>query len=382
MGVAAVLIITAAGCSGAAQSTTSGSAELAPIKIGLDFDYTGVAAHEGHGAYDGAILAIEDQNAKGGINGHKIIFELGDNQCDTALGMTSLQRLHADGAVVTMGSNCSSVTVALMPIIAQAQIPNLSVIDVAPKITAGAGVGGNKYEFRLDPNNDTLGTALGKQLISKEVKTLAVVVQSTDAGISARTAVVGSLASDVKIVFDDRFTLGQGDYRALLTKMAQTNPEGLFLAGDYPDLSKLINQMHELNIPIPKMYVQGNFVDPAVFPLLGDPSWANGVQEVSQWAPGLPEADFLVKEVQDRLGNETNVDTGMAYFGAQVIFAAMATIKGDITPAAVTDALKAVDVDIAGLGHVAFDDHNQAHVPAFIVAIKDQKTIIVGTISS
>lgn len=47
------------------------SAELPPIKLGVNLPFSGFYAEEGKLAYEGAMLAIEDANAKGGIKGAK-----------------------------------------------------------------------------------------------------------------------------------------------------------------------------------------------------------------------------------------------------------------------------------------------------------------------
>jgi branched-chain amino acid transport system substrate-binding protein len=362
-----------------AWGTGLGESQSAPIEIGLNVDYTGAAPHEGHGVFNGAALAFEQQNAKGGINGHKIEWKLGDNQCDPSVGINAVQKLIADHVVVMIGSNCSSVTLAQMPIIQRAGVPMLAVTDVSPKITEQAGVGGNPWMFRLNPNSTSLATSLAVQVIAKQVKSLAILVVSTDFGHGVADLVSKNVPG-VNVVMTADYQEGQGDFRALLTKMASLHPEGLLIADDYPGVAQIVNQIHELGIPVPKLYSNGDAVEPAIFPLLGNPHYADGLVEASQWFPGMPDTDYVAKAVKARYGEDMNVNLGLGYFGGTTLIRAMSLIKGDITPTSVADALRKVDFDLPGFGRVKFDAHNQAHPYMFVVGIVDGKIKIISRV--
>src|SRR5438445_13871522 len=64
-----------------------------PIKIGLDVPSSGSDAFEGTHIAKGVQLALEEQNAKGGIGGRQLQTVLGDNQCDPAVGVNSARYL-------------------------------------------------------------------------------------------------------------------------------------------------------------------------------------------------------------------------------------------------------------------------------------------------
>ena len=69
------------------------SAELAPIKFGISTDFTGPNAEAGKFTYQGVTLAIEEANAKGGINGRKIAHIVLDDASDPAKGVSNAKRL-------------------------------------------------------------------------------------------------------------------------------------------------------------------------------------------------------------------------------------------------------------------------------------------------
>ena len=74
-----------------------------------------------------------------------------------------------DEVNVIIGCACSSVTLAVMPVIEQAKIPMLTLSATNPQITQIAGVGGNIWEFRLNVDDSIIASTLGK-LIAERAK--------------------------------------------------------------------------------------------------------------------------------------------------------------------------------------------------------------------
>ncbi len=359
----------------ASPATTAGP----PILIGLNVDYTGASAFEGHGVAQGAELAFEQINAKGGVNGHQIKWVLGDNQCDPSVGINAIRSLISSNVVGMIGSNCSSVTLAQMPILKSSQVPMVSVTDASPKITEQAGVGGNPWEFRINVNDDLLTATLGKQVIVPAVKRLAVLSQQTDHGHAVVNAIQTNVPG-VTIVSVDYFQLGQSDYRGVLTKYKSLNIDGLLIGGDYPEASSIINQMHEVGLTNVKLFSRGITVTNQLFKLLGNPHWADGIVEATWWAPGLADSQYLADAYKARWNAPLDPNGGVGYFGALTLIQALQSISGDVTRQAVRDALEKVNFDIAGFGHVQFDDHHQAHPAMILDGVTDGAIHIIKSI--
>ncbi|TMI83341.1 MAG: ABC transporter substrate-binding protein [Bacillati bacterium ANGP1] len=350
-----------------------------PIKIGLDVPSSGSDAFEGTHIARGVQLALEEQNKEGGIGGRQLETALGDNQCDPSVGVNSARYLvNVAQADVMIGSACSSVTLAVMPIIQQAQVPELDVTATSPKITQQSGVGGNIWKFRLNLNDEMMDAVFAQKVLAKDVKSLSILAVNTDYGRDAAGIFQRNLPG-IKVLSTDYYTQGQPDFRALLTKVKALNPEGLLLISDYPDAAQIINQGHEVGLTGVKLFGRGSVATNDLLKLLPDPSWAQGAKEVNFWVPG-PTARSLANRYQARFNEPLNRDAGMGYFGAETLIAAMKDIKGDITRKSIRDALERVNVTISGLGHVQFDDHHQAHYPMYILQIWNGMVRILETI--
>jgi branched-chain amino acid transport system substrate-binding protein len=375
----AVLILASILAASISLGYLRNSQAAGPIKIGLDVPSSGSDAFEGTHIAKGVQLALEEQNAKGGIGGRQLQTVLGDNQCDPGVGVNSARYLVNVAQVDAMiGSACSSVSLAVMPIIQQGQVPELDVTATSPKITQQSGVGGNIWKFRLNLNDEMMDAVFAQKVLAKAVKSLSIFAVNTDYGRDAAGIFQKNLPG-VKVLSVDYYTQGQPDFRSLLTKVKALNPEGLLLISDYPDAAQIIIQGHEVGTTSVKIFGRGSVATDDLLKLLPNPSWAQGAEEVNFWAPS-PLARSLANRYQARFNEPLNRDAGMGYFGAQTLIQAMKNVKGDINRKAIRDALEKVNFTVSALGRVSFDDHHQAHYPMYVLQIWNGMVRILETI--
>ncbi len=96
---AAVVLGTGGGLSLATATATAASATAAPIKIALICSCSGAAGPEYQGT-DGAFQArVDEANAAGGVDGHKITTMFIDDQTSPSLDVTAVQEAVSKGAV-------------------------------------------------------------------------------------------------------------------------------------------------------------------------------------------------------------------------------------------------------------------------------------------
>jgi ABC-type branched-subunit amino acid transport system substrate-binding protein len=200
-------------------------AEMEPILIGLDMPVSGGAALEGQNIQHGAELAADEINAAGGLLGHPVEFRIGDNQCDSAVGVSALRALiEVDKVHVTMGSTCSSVTLAVMGISEETETASLDVTATNPDISAQSGpAGGNIWKFRLNLNDLLMNEEFANRVIAQEVDSVALMVTNTDYGRGVVDVLKGIIPD--LIVTEEYFALGDADFRPLLTRINELDPE-------------------------------------------------------------------------------------------------------------------------------------------------------------
>src|ERR1700732_803740 len=126
----------------------AGHAGAQTIKIGVNEPLTGPFAASGTHVVNGAKIAAEEINAKGGILGKKIELVIEDNKSNpTEAAAVAEKLITRDKVPVMMGAWGSSLTLAVMPKLMEYETPMVVETSSSSKITTS----GNPYIFRIAP---------------------------------------------------------------------------------------------------------------------------------------------------------------------------------------------------------------------------------------
>ena len=126
---ALVLAAALAATLGAAPASAQGEP---PIKVGVS---TAVQLQIGRDTRDGAQLAIDEINAKGGLLGRKLAMVVADETEDPEKGISAIKKLTADEKVdAIVGGYTSGVVLAQLPHIAAAKTVYINVGAASPAI--------------------------------------------------------------------------------------------------------------------------------------------------------------------------------------------------------------------------------------------------------
>ena len=103
-----------------------------PIKIGALFSVTGGAAWLGEPEKNSALLAVDEINAKGGINGRKIELIVEDTEGDDTKGVLAAKKLIGqDKVIAIVGPSRSGTSMAVVPIATENEVPLISCAAAA-----------------------------------------------------------------------------------------------------------------------------------------------------------------------------------------------------------------------------------------------------------
>lgn len=121
-----------------------GCTDQQPIKIGFIGGLTGRFADLGQPGRNGAILAIEEQNARGGIDRQRIQLIVKDHQQDIEQARAQVTNLIDQGVAAIIGPLTSSMAEATVPLANERQ-----VVMISPCATTEALTGIDDYFFRV-----------------------------------------------------------------------------------------------------------------------------------------------------------------------------------------------------------------------------------------
>jgi branched-chain amino acid transport system substrate-binding protein len=142
-GEAAATTTTAAADTTAAPDTTE-PASTEPIKIGMLADLTSTFTPWGVNVRDGMLLAAQEINDAGGVDGRMIEIVQQDSENDPDIGVDRFERLVEDGVVAVGGILSSAVGAPVGAVAETSQIPTFLVKSGTP----AALTADSRYTFR------------------------------------------------------------------------------------------------------------------------------------------------------------------------------------------------------------------------------------------
>jgi branched-chain amino acid transport system substrate-binding protein len=214
------LVVPAAVLGGffAVSSVSSHAAEGKTIKIGALLPISGPGSYFGAQDKQGIELALEQLN-KTGVNGYKFDVHYEDSSCSPLPATQAAKRMvNQYKPDVAIGEECSDATLAIMPIMAQAQIPLLNAGSSSIKITEP----GNPWTFRIMPNEVMQGIDIATQAYKRlNARTAVLLHENTNAGIgNAKVFAETFTKLGGKILADIGFGRDVNDFTSIATRIA------------------------------------------------------------------------------------------------------------------------------------------------------------------
>ena len=191
---AAVALLVVAACGGASTSSSGTTTFKGTKKLGLSIAITGQSAIYGHAISQSVKLAVDDVNAKGGVNGYKIEADILDDATDVNKAVENAKQLILqDNVVGLIGQVTSAQCQATSPIAKQNKVVMIAATCNSYQLTTEPDLV-NPYYISVVPNTYMEGTSAGT-LVGKlpNVKKIFIVSPRYLFGISETNAFVASL---------------------------------------------------------------------------------------------------------------------------------------------------------------------------------------------
>lgn len=216
------------------------------VKLGLIGPMTGPLAPYGEGVRDGALLAVENVNATGGIHGKQVELIILDNQANPQETITLVNRLiQRDRIVGLIGPVISSTSMVAGPVMQRHGVPMISPTATAVDVTLQGD-----YVFRVCFLDDYQGMAAVNYAVDN--------LGAKKAGILFK---VGDAYSEgLRVVFRDNFTaaggevvevaynLGDTDFSAQLTRLKNEGVEVVYSPFYYEDAVIALTQAESIGL--------------------------------------------------------------------------------------------------------------------------------------
>jgi branched-chain amino acid transport system substrate-binding protein len=379
--VLAVLALTAAACGSSKKATTTpgattgGAASGAHVKMGFFGALTGANAALGLNEYNGAKLAIDQHNKKGGTQIDLIKY---DSQGDPAQAPQLAQKVIADKDVAVVGPAFSGESKAADPIFEQAGIVNITASATNPKLADN----GWKFWHRAVGNDNSQGPAAAKYIQKKiNAKNVAVVDDNEEYSLGIADIVRSTLkAAGVNVVVSDHIDKNAQDYSATVNKIKPANVDAIFYGGYYSEGGRFLKQLRDAGIKAPFVTDDG-----ANDPKIIDSAGASAAEGALMTCPcgditANPSAATFVSGYTASAGAAPGTYSAEAYDATNVVIQAIEA--GKVTAADINTFLSTVSYK--GLTKtLKFDSKGEvSSATIYVYEVKGGKVVFDGSVDS
>lgn len=327
-----------------AGSALPGAAKDAPkdpkvIKLGAILAMSGPANRYGKVMNQGIQLAIEEINAKGGLNGIKLEAVIEDHKSGVAKeGVAAMNRLLSLHDVKMVLTSFSAPTLAIAPIADEKKVLLLNGGGVSNSL-----VGASKYLF----HNRSLASDLGKAALAHALglkkKKMAQLVWKNDAGESVlRAAKPFWLGLGGKISATESVDVGAANIDTQIAKIRASKPDFVALWLFSPETGLALKRLREFGYKNPIIGIE---FTPDVKKVAGDA--ANGFEYTSDFftpSEQYPWSKSFADAYKKRFGEDPDFYAANYYENVYVAFEALKRAReanggdyysGDIVAAAI-----------------------------------------------
>ena len=219
------------------------STALADITIATVGPITGSLAALGEQYKRGAELAVADINAAGGINGEKLVLEIGDDACDPKQAVAVANQMASKGVKFVAGHLCSGSSIPASKVYEEEGILQISPASTNPTFTDEGGWNVARVCGRDDAQGAVAAKFIAKNYAGKKV---AVIDDKSAYGKGLADVTRAELkAAGFEVALSESFTAGEKDYTALVSKMKDAGVEAIYIGGYHPEEGVIARQMAE-----------------------------------------------------------------------------------------------------------------------------------------
>ncbi len=340
--------------------------EPAPFQVGFIGGLSGRSTDIGEASRNAVQLAIEQINARGGIDGRAVELLVRDDADDPETAANAVRELHQAGVAAIIGPNVSSVAVGMLPVVNE-----LQVVTISPTASSLVLAGQDDYLFRINWTTRDNAIIYAERYLERGVRKMAVALDANN------LAFTQSWLEEFRVPYErgggtiaavEAFdTSAERGFANTARILLASGPDAVLLVSNSVDTAQLAQQIRKQDADI--LLVAAEWAASEHLLQLGGRA-IEGLELVQSYDRN--DDSVLYTRFRDDYRARFAADPGYsslaAYDAATMLFAALAK-NGD------TGSLKQTLVEIGsvqGLQQmVRFDTGGDAQRSAFFVVIRD-----------
>ncbi|KAA2252448.1 branched-chain amino acid ABC transporter substrate-binding protein [Solihabitans fulvus] len=311
---AMVLGLGLTACGGNLSQGGSADTGKGDIKLGMLTPLTGSSAAIGPHMKDGAQLAVDEINAKGGINGRQLSLTVSDEACDPKTAAAGAAKLVSDGVAISVGGYCSSATLPTLSIFNKANIP--MIIPAANSADLVAQKLPNV--FLLNGTGIQQAEAASKFVKAQGSSAVALLDDNTSYSTDITKRTDQNLRQlGVTVATHQSVTAGESDYSGAVNAVLGSHADLVYWTGYYQEGGLLIKQLKAAGYQGKIMVADGS-VDEKLIQIAGQDNAQGVLATMTQTPQTIPGGQEWIKKYQDKFGTAPGSYSTQAYDAVRV----------------------------------------------------------------
>lgn len=336
------------------------------ILIGGLAPLTGNVAVYGITATNGAKLAFDEINAKGGILGKQIKFDILDEKGDESEAVSAYKKLSSQGMVALLGDITSKPTMAVAAEAADENMPMVTPTATAADVTT---YGSNIFRVCfIDPfQGETMANYASETLKAEKAAVLYNTSDDYSSGI-ANAFKDKAESLGIEVVAFEGHGATDVDFKTQLTNIKQADPDVLLIPNYYAQVALIAPQAKEVGLEATLLGADGwDGVTAAVaadnLSVLEDAYFCNHYSIKDE----AEKVQNFITAYKNKYGEEPSAFAALSYDAAYIIANAIEK-AGSADKDAINEALKNTEYD-GVTGKMTFDENNNPVKAVTIVKI-------------
>ena len=360
-----------ASCGGsAAESDTIKVANLSPL--------TGPVPTFGESTKNGFEMAVEEWNAAGGVLGKQIEAIVEDSQCTADPAVNAANKvIDQDGVKFIVGEVCSSASIPVSEVAIEKGVFMISPTSTNTDVTLNLDGTTKDTVFRACFIDPFQGLVMAKFATDQGYTKAFVMLDQGNDYVRGLAEVFEEnfIALGGEIVGKETYTGTDTDFSAILTKVADSGAEVLYLPDYYNVVNLVAAQAKEKGVTAAMMGADGwdsSDLDRAA---------VDGYYYSNHYSPADTRdivVDWVAKYTE-KYGAEPDALATLAYDATNLLFASIEA-AGSEDPAKVADAMESISYEAVS-GVVSFDEFHNPIKSAVVLQVLDGEVNFVASVA-
>lgn len=296
-----------------------------PLIIGFSAGLTGSASEMGVNGRNGLMMAVEEINAGGGVNGRLVEVRIKDDQNNQETALAVEQELYDEGVLFIIGHMTSNMAKLSLPFVNENNL-----LMISPTMSSYELVDQDDHFISVVSSNEVEAKFLVENILENGGKQIAVIYESQN---KAYTGTIKDLiAADLvknggRIIYEESFQSGSSpEYLEISNRVLNSNPDTILILGSSFDSAMFSQQFYKAGKHVP-IYL-------SLWAMNNDLILQGGNSVEGVYIPSLLDTDSqnpaylnFRESYLNKYGAEPTFAAIYAYEAAMILFDAMETEK-------------------------------------------------------